>query len=80
MFDAMYNVFFGGVVECPMAELVTASDCYTTQYHRKVVSSSLTGAVVLAFILILSQWKARVGGDEAPLTINDYWQYCRRAG
>ena len=30
--------------QCPMAELVTASDCYR-QIHRKVVSSSLTGAV-----------------------------------
>ncbi len=32
---------------CPMAELVTASDCYLTlgKVHRKVVSSSLTGAV-----------------------------------
>jgi len=29
---------------------------------------------------MLSQWKTRVGGHEAPLTINDYWQYCRRAG
>jgi hypothetical protein len=34
-----------------MAELVTASDCYEL-FHRKVVSSSLTGAV--AFCLLLS--------------------------
>ena len=30
---------------CPLAELVTASDCYP-EVHRKVVSSSLTGAVI----------------------------------
>ena len=43
---------------CPMAELVTASDCYPRKWtaHRKVVSSSLTGAVsflhmILYFIL-----------------------------
>jgi hypothetical protein len=37
--------FFMFVFICPMAELVTASDCYPSgRRYRKVVSSSLTGA------------------------------------
>ena len=40
---------------CPMAELVTASDCY--MWHRKVVSSSLTGAGIFlgkfSFVFLL---------------------------
>ncbi len=37
------------VFRCPMAELVTASDCYRggVRHYRKVVSSSLTGAALL---------------------------------
>ena len=35
---------------CPMAELVTASDCYI--WYRKVVSSSLTGAGIFSWEIL----------------------------
>ncbi len=37
------------IIRCPMAELVTASDCYNMFNNRKVVSSILTGADFLHF-------------------------------
>jgi hypothetical protein len=43
---AVNYLFYSVFCVCPMAELVTASDCYASEKrYRKVVSSSLTGAV-----------------------------------